>query len=99
MDAPDVGGDYIEQMLYSQLHHSGIVSVPVDALHGVGPRVYVPVGQRLFPMNIGAVELSLTTGAAMLPVSTVTRFLGAIQQGKATVSMQFSRGSRFNHIF
>lgn len=48
-----------------------VIYVPIDSAAGVGPRIYAPVGRRLFPFNAGAIELSLTTGAALLPVTTL----------------------------
>lgn len=47
------------------------VYIPIDAARGVGPRIYTPVGQRLFPFNLGAIELTLVTDAPLLPVTTM----------------------------
>jgi amino acid adenylation domain-containing protein len=48
-----------------------VVYIPIDSAAGVGPRIYTPVGRRLFPFNVGAIELALATGAPLLPVTTL----------------------------
>lgn len=53
------------------LQQGEAVYIPIDAAAGVGPRIYTPVGERLFPFNVGAIELALATGAPMLPMTTL----------------------------
>ncbi len=53
------------------LRQGKVIYIPIDAAAGVGPRIYTPVGQRLFPFNVGAIELALATGAPLLPMTTL----------------------------
>lgn len=56
---------------WEELKQGNVVFAPIDAAAGVGPRIYTPVGKRLFPFNVGAIELALVTGAPLLPITTL----------------------------
>lgn len=53
------------------LEQDQVIYIPIDAASGAGPRLFTPVGKRLFPFNIGAIELALATGAPLLPITTL----------------------------
>jgi len=53
------------------LDQNQVIYVPIDAAVGVGPCIYTPVGRRLFPFNVGVIELTLATDAPLLPVTTL----------------------------